>query len=165
AASQPASATAPLTFEVTFDRSICDHPYSGRVWVMLGRSGSHEPRFGPDWFHPAPFFARDVKDWKPGEPLLFDDQALAFPKPLSEIDPGGMSAQAVMALSPDARLHGAGAGNGYSKAVKVKSSAGAVRLRINKTVPASAPRHSDRVKPFEITSRLLAEFHGRPIKI
>ena len=56
-ASQPAPASAPLTFEVTFDAAICDHAYTGRVWVMTSRSANREPRFGPDWFHPAPFFA------------------------------------------------------------------------------------------------------------
>src|SRR5438128_2399995 len=98
AASQPASRPTPHTFEITFDPKICDHPYTGRVWVMTGRSATREPRFGPDWFRPSPFFAREVKNWNPGDPLVFDDSALAFPKPIGENDLDGFYAQAVMAL-------------------------------------------------------------------
>ena len=48
-------------------------PFTGRVLVMLTQGGG-EPRRGPDWFNPQPFFAVDVKDWKPGE-ILDEDRA------------------------------------------------------------------------------------------
>src|SRR5436305_2061317 len=59
-----------LAFEVTCAATVRSAPMSGRVYVLLGADKSAaEPRFGPNWFRPQPFFAMDVKDWKPGEPL------------------------------------------------------------------------------------------------
>src|SRR5262245_40459645 len=54
-----------LAFEVAYPVALRKQPISARVYVMLGPGGSRlEPRFGPDWFRPRPFFGRDVKDWK-----------------------------------------------------------------------------------------------------
>src|SRR3954447_8718621 len=63
---------APTTegpaFEVAYPSKLRKEPFSARVYVFLGPGSSKaEPRFGPDWFRPRPFFARDVKDWKPGQ--------------------------------------------------------------------------------------------------
>src|SRR4051794_19737638 len=74
----PAEAEAerkPLAFEVTYPPEL--QPAGGsitaRVYVMLGPAvGGDEPRQGPDWFQPQPFFAAQAHDWKPGEPLRID---------------------------------------------------------------------------------------------
>ena len=153
---------------MTFDAKLLDRPYTGRVWVLTGRGGRREPRFGPDWFDPSPFFARDVKEWKPGEPLIFDDDALSFPRPMRELNLDGMQVQAVMAINPDARQHGAGVGNGYSDMVTAdaeKAGDAPVKLRIHKRVKPRKPPRSDRIRPFEVESRLLSRFHGRRIEI
>src|SRR4051812_28859124 len=55
----------PLAFEVTYDAGVRPGPISARVYVMLGppQGGRGEPRKGPDWFRPQPFFAVEAKDW------------------------------------------------------------------------------------------------------
>ena len=65
----PASAAeaGPLEFHVVFDRAVSTEPFTGRVYVLLSQSEHEEPPAGPNWFNPEPFFAVDVKDWKPGE--------------------------------------------------------------------------------------------------
>ncbi|HEX5270880.1 MAG TPA: hypothetical protein VFW33_10350, partial [Gemmataceae bacterium] len=93
----PAAAGAadrPLEFRVTFDKAVSAKPFTGRVFVMLTKAERSEPRFGPSWFRPEPIFARDVKDWKPGEELVIDRAALAFPEPLAKLAKGTWSAQA-----------------------------------------------------------------------
>src|SRR5690606_17269454 len=51
-------------FEVTYAPEVAAGPISGRVYVMLGPVGAtSEPRFGPDWFDPQPFFAVEVEGW------------------------------------------------------------------------------------------------------
>src|SRR6478672_12246861 len=82
----------PLAFHITFDRAVSDKPFTGRVYVMLNRSDRSEPRFGPSWFKPEPIFARDVKEWKPGEELVIDGTALAFPDPLAKLPKAAWSA-------------------------------------------------------------------------
>ena len=60
----------PLEFRVTFDKSVTDKPFTGRVYVMLSKTELKALPSGPNWFAPEPFFAWDVKDWKPGETLV-----------------------------------------------------------------------------------------------
>ncbi|MBV8311953.1 MAG: hypothetical protein JO344_16345, partial [Planctomycetaceae bacterium] len=62
-----------LAFEVAYPSNLGVQPIAARVYVLLGRGNSRlEPRFGPDWFHPQPFFARDVKGWKPTQTVRID---------------------------------------------------------------------------------------------
>ena len=76
---------------------------------MLGADrSSSEPRVGPDWFRPQPFFAIDVKDWRPVEPLRIDSRADGFPGPLNELKPGKYSIQAVVRLNRDTNKIGNG---------------------------------------------------------
>ena len=73
----------PLAFEVTYDAGVRPGPISARVYVMLGpaQGGRGEPRKGPDWFRPQPFFAVDAEDWKPGEPLRVGAGCGRLPRP------------------------------------------------------------------------------------
>src|SRR5579883_2945087 len=84
----PARADDKLEFRLTFPRSLRDKPFTGRVYVLLARSATTQLRSGPAWFNTEPFFARDVKDWKPGEKLVIGSDALAFPVALERIRPG-----------------------------------------------------------------------------
>jgi hypothetical protein len=53
-----------LAFEIRCTVPLSKDPGSARVYVLLGPDrASTEPRFGPDWFRPQPFFAVDVPSW------------------------------------------------------------------------------------------------------
>ena len=102
---------------MTYTDAVRPGPISARVYVMLGPPlNPQEPRTGPDWFTPSPFFAVEAKGWKPGEPLKVDASAAGFPDKLDAIKPGKYKAQAVVRLNPDThalerrgeRLRGAG---------------------------------------------------------
>ena len=57
-----------LAFEVSCAANLPAAPAKGRVYVFLGPENSGvEPRLGPNWFRPEPFFAVDFDNWKPGE--------------------------------------------------------------------------------------------------
>src|SRR4051812_30717991 len=94
-----AGGAEPGSFEVRYDAAVCPGPISGRVYVMLGPAAGREPRIGPDWFAPQPFFAADVEDWKPDEATGVG--ALGFPGPIADLKPGRYAAQAVVRLNPD----------------------------------------------------------------
>src|SRR5262245_4102985 len=88
-ASARAEEARPLEFHVTYDATVSKKPFSGRVLVMLTDNKNREPRFGPRWQNTEPFFAVDVKDWKPGTLLkLSSDSALCFPGPLHKLKKG-----------------------------------------------------------------------------
>ena len=159
-------AAAPLTFTVTYDSSIADS-FSGRVYVMFS-GGRPEPRFGPSWFGTHPFFALDVKDWKAGEPLVFDDHAISFPDKLSTIAEKHYAVQAVLRRNVDSPSIGLAPGNAYSPMVRQLldgQTSGAIKLHINKVVEHRPFRESAQIKLAEIKSELLSTFHGREVKM
>src|SRR4051812_17138083 len=109
-------ATTKPQFTVTFTKEVSDKPFTGRVLIMLGRSG--EPRNGPNWFGPLPFFAKDVKDVRPGDPIVIGNEAIGFPGPLAQLPAKEYVVQAVLDLD-QSNTHriGSAPGNGYSKPV------------------------------------------------
>jgi hypothetical protein len=72
-------AAEPITVNVTLDETVVDRPLSGRLFVYCSRKPTGEPRLGPDWFSPEPFFAIDIKNFKPGLTRVVDDRADGFP--------------------------------------------------------------------------------------
>ncbi len=164
----PQAQPQPARFEVTFDQAVSRLPFTGRVFVTLHRGQVGKPPASPSWFNPVPFFARDVRDWKPGTPLIFDDTCLSFPAPLSKIGAGVYFAQAVMDFQQGDRIsYAAAPGNGYSRSVRVDfdpDRSGIVKLAVTERFRAEPFRESEHVKLVDIESPLLTKFHGQPIR-
>src|SRR5438105_8190584 len=83
-----ATEPAPLEFRLSFDSAALNEPFTGRVFVLLTKSSPGELPSSISWSRPEPVFAKDVNNWKPGEPLVIDGTALFFPTPLNEIAKG-----------------------------------------------------------------------------
>jgi enterochelin esterase-like enzyme len=164
----PAVEARPLEFHVVFDRAASIEPFTGRVYVLLSKNEHNEPPSGPNWFHPEPFFAVDVKGWKPGEVLVVGAGALGCPSPLPQLEPGAYHAQAVMDFNPGDRSYAAAEGNGYSKPVQADldpKTSGAVALTIDQVYHARPFVETKRVKVVDIESKLLTAFNGRPTRM
>lgn len=162
-----AAHAAPLEFRLTFDPQLSGQPFTGRVYVSLSKTEPRTPRSGPNWFRPEPFFAGDVSGWKPDEPFLLTGSALAYPTPLAKVEPGSYWVQAVMDFNRGERSF-AGPGNGYSKAVKLEidpAKTGRVDIHLDQVVPPGKFPEGERVKLFERPSKLLSDFHGRPVTL
>jgi hypothetical protein len=132
---------------------------------MMTRSG-REPRHGPSWFRPEPFYALDVVDLAPDATVVIDDTALGLNGPLSAIDPGQYTVQAVMRRNPDSPKIGVGPGTVYSRPVTVHLDPAAPRniaLTLDQVVAAPVFRETDRIQLVEVRSELLSAFHGREI--
>ncbi len=155
---------APLQCTVTYDPAICDS-FTGRVYLMFGGAPG-EPRFGPSWFQPQPFFSLDVTDWKPDTPLVFDDFTLSFPHALSQMEHKTYTVQAVMRRNLDSPTIGTGSGTAYSQALRMKidgASTGNIDLHINTVVQHRPFIETDTIRLVELRSDVLSEFHGRDI--
>ncbi len=163
---QPPGA-GPARFEVSFDPKVSDTSFTGRVYVTLHRRQVGKPPSGPNWFNPDPFYARDVRDWKPGAPLILDDTWESFPAPISKIGAGTYFAQAVMDFKRGDRIsYAAAPGNGYSQFVRVNyqpAESGTVKLSITEKFASEPFRESEHVKLVDIESPLLTKFHGQSI--
>jgi hypothetical protein len=163
----PASALAQsrrLEFRLSFDRTVSAQPFTGRVYVMLFKQNVNDLRPGPDWFHPDPFFAKDVKGWQPDQPLILDAKALGFPVPMDKVPKATYSIQAVMDFDRGERSFSAAEGNGHTRTFRRElegAASGAIELRIDQVYKAKPFVETQRVKLVDIESKLLTAFHGR----
>jgi S-formylglutathione hydrolase FrmB len=159
---------APLEFHLTFDPAVSKTPFTGRVYILLSRRKINGLSSGINWFRPEPTFARDVKDWKPGETLALGKEALGYPVKLADLPRGTYFIQAVMDLDRGGRRFTRSNGNGYSLAVRHEldpKTSGPVTLKIDQVYHAPAFRETDRVKLVDVPSKLLTAFHGRPMRL
>jgi S-formylglutathione hydrolase FrmB len=166
--SKPATQAAPLEFHLTFEKNVSEKPFTGRVYVMLFKESVTSLRSGPSWFRPEPFFALDVKDWKPGEPIVLGKDALGFPTALDKLPTGTWSIHAVMDFNRGNISFCTAAGNGYSEPLRRDLNAaesGRVKLTLNQVYKARPFVETDEVKLVEIESKLLTEFNGTATKM
>lgn len=155
----------PLSFSVTFPNEKLAEPFTGRVVVFLAR-GTQQPRFGPNWFRPEPMYARDFVNVAPGEPMVIDDaNAIAFPGPMRELQPGEYAVQAVVDRNLGGRTIGRSPGNLYSKPVRLNldpASSGPIKLVCDQVVEGPQFRETDAVKLVKLESTLLSRHYQRP---
>ncbi len=167
----PVSAAAqarPLEFRLAFDRNVSAQPFTGRVYVMLFKQDAKELRPGPSWIGTEPFFAKDVKDWQPDQPLVLDAKALGYPVTTDKVPKATYSIQAVMDFNRGARSFSTAEGNGYSRTLRREldgAASGMISLRIDQVYKAKPFVETERVKLVDIESKLLTAFHGRPTRL
>ncbi len=165
-ASASARAAEPLRFVVRLDQSVADAPTAGRLFVFLSQRGSREPRFGPSWFNPQPFFAADVKGLAPGNARVIDREADGYPVRLADLEPGTYRVQAVLDHDFYSPWPGIGAGNLMSQVRSLQldpASSGAVELVLEERIEAQPFPQSKWVEEVALRSELLSEFHGREV--
>jgi S-formylglutathione hydrolase FrmB len=160
------AAPESLRFRVRLDASVAETPITGRLFVFLSQKESGQPRFGPDWFHPEPFFAADVRDFQPGATRFIDEESDGFPGKLSTLPPGEYRVQALLHHDFYSPYPGRGVGNFFSDVAKFDldpAASGTVQLVLDQVVePKSAPL-PDWAREIAIRSPLLSDFHGREV--
>jgi len=157
---------AAVTFRVTLPEDAPAEAASGRLYVLLSQRGTREPRFGPDWFSPEPFFGLDVEGLQPGEEITVDDSADGFPKKLSKLPPGKYRAQALLATNPDTQNYAHGAGNRYSDVQEFTVRRGqddVIDFALTEVIPTAEPIDHPRLREIQLRSELLSKFHGRDV--
>jgi Putative esterase len=158
-----------LNFEVTLKENLVATPQTGRLMVALARQGEREPRLaiggtGPD----APVvLGRDADDFVPGKALVLDGSVLTFPMAkLAELPAGDYFVQALLRCNRDV-LSPSAPGNLYSNVRKLHldpARGGTVKLELSAQIgPEQLPAETELIKFVRIQSRLLSQFHGRPI--
>lgn len=150
-------------FQVSFLKSIHPEPFTGRVYLIFTKS-NREPRFGPSWFQPESFIARDVTNWQPGELLELGPETkglLSYPKPLAEMDLAGYHAQAVARFNTTDPKIGTAPGNGFSPARQLSGGlvANIPSFTIDQLVPEKTFTETQWIKYFKLRSPLLSKFH------
>jgi hypothetical protein len=164
----PGLAAESLEFRLTYDAKAYQGPFTGRVFVMLIKRETAQLPGGVNWFRPEPMFARDVRGWKAGEPMVIGKDALAIPTALGELPKDTYSVFAIMDLDQGDRNFTIAPGNVHSKARRLEldpAATGPVPIVLDEVVKDRAFKETDRVKLIEIDSKLLSDFHKRPVKL
>jgi Putative esterase len=181
AAGPDASRSDELRFEVRLGRThvvpnqpasrVQQRPRSGRLLVVLGRPAAHEPRLdvsqtGKD---APPLLGRDVSNLLPGSSVVIDKHAAIFPiDGLYHLPRGTYQVQALLHTNPDLNIPNA-PGDLYSPTTEVTldpATGGTVHLELSQVIAdETLPPDTDLVKYVKLHSRLLSDFHGRPIDL
>lgn len=158
-------ADEPVRINVTLDSGVSQEPLSGRLFVYCSRKPAGEPRFGPDWFNPEPFFAIDVTNFKPGLTRFLDDRADGFPDRLSQLPPGKYRVQAQLDQALDSHQAAFAGGNVYSdvREWQFDSRTPSIDLVLKHVVPPRKFQTTAWAKEVSLESKLLSKFHDRPI--
>jgi hypothetical protein len=162
-----AKAPRPVEFRLTFADNVTAFPFTGRVFVIASKQPLTDGPHRQNWLGPEPFFAQDVKNWRPGETLTFRAQA-HFPQPASKLPAGKYYVQAVMDLDKGGQNPLTSPGNGFSKPLVLDlepDKSGPVELSVSQVVAPRKFVETDRVKLVDVPSRLLTDFHGKPMRL
>jgi hypothetical protein len=155
----------PLSFEIRLDPQVVSQPVSGRLLLFTSQRAGKEPRLGPDWFSPEPFFGVDVRDFAPGETRSIDAAADGFPTSLARLPAGKYRVQAVLDHSFDHQHHGKAPGNFYSAVAELELTpeSGPQPLILNQIIAEPPFEETQWVKEVTLPSKLLSQFHGREV--
>lgn len=83
-----------MKFEISFSESVHAEPITGRLFLIVTRSGESEPR---TQLFDVPVLATDVSQLAPGTSVVIDAATPGYPiKNLTEIPPGDYHIQALM---------------------------------------------------------------------
>ena len=178
-----------LKIEVSYPASLSSAPLDGRVLLAISRDGNREPRFQIDEeeAQSQQLFGVQVDGLKPGQAAVVDSSTLGYPvRSLKDLPAGDYFVQAVLniyetfhrsdghtiKLAPD---RGEGQqwnrkpGNLFSKVEKLHidpATGGVIRVELTEKMPPLPPLQDTKyVKHFQLQSKLLSEFWGRPMDL
>ncbi|MEJ7617949.1 MAG: alpha/beta hydrolase-fold protein [Pyrinomonadaceae bacterium] len=163
--------TAGLRFEVRVARSAPPSIQAGRLLVVISRKSDPEPRLtiGATGLDAPVVMGRDLAEREAGAAAVIDSGSIIFPLArLGDLPVGDYHVQALYDTNRDVRSPNA-PGNLYSDVRQVhldSSRGGAIKLElVHRIPPEQLPAESEFIKYIKIQSRLLSDFHGRPIHL
>jgi len=177
--------SSPATrFEITVPSSIHAEPITGRVYIMIARSGEREPRLQIGR-QGEPFFGRDIENLRPGSAAVIDQTDIGWPvEYLSELPAGDYYVQGFVNIYSEFRradghvlwMHddqwegqhfNRSPGNLYSDVQRFHldpDEGFEISLVVdNEIPPIEIPENTEWVERFKIQSPMLTEFWGRPV--
>lgn len=159
--------TTQLNVELSFSKGITAEAFSGRVFVIATKTPSKGTPPGLNWFNPHPAFAQDVVKWTPDTPLKFTPK-FAHPKTWEAIALEKCYLQAILDRDLGGMNFNSSPGNAYSRPVLYDPAApptGPIKLVMDQVIPERKFEEKGRVKYVEIESKLLSQFHKKPMKL
>jgi S-formylglutathione hydrolase FrmB len=147
---------------------VAEPPESGRIVVVLSRRPANDlrGRIGRTGMNADPIFGMDGVELTADKTATIDARSSAFPvASLADLPAGDYTAQAVFMTNRDLNLVRA-PGNLYSQPTPVRlgpNEAPRELVLSQREPPERMPADTDRVKYLKFPSKLLSDFHGRPM--
>jgi hypothetical protein len=181
--------SAAVRFELSFPASARATATDGRMYVILSKDASSEPRLQIQGYSgEAPFFGQNVDGLKPGQWVALDAAADGYPYlQLKDLPAGDYTVQGLLSLYTTfhradghvVKMHmdqwegqqfPISPGNLYSTPQPIHLTAGTspqtIRLTLDHVIPPIAvPPDTEYVKHVKFQSPLLSRFWGQPIFI
>lgn len=162
------TAQAGLRFQVGLKSLLTTNALDGRLLVILSSTNRPEPRLqidDADGNGPL-VFGRDVTGFTAAQSVTLDEEATpSLNASLARVPAGRYSVQAVLDVSMDERALNAG-GNLVSEVFELEHNSrtqSPLRLDLTRRIFDERAVETEQVKFVKIQSRLLSEFHRRPI--
>jgi hypothetical protein len=162
-----ANAALAQHFKVSYADTVYKKTFTGHVLLYLSKT-NREPKDGTAGLDIFPCFDLYVKNVKPGAWVTFDDSAVSFPMPLSEIERGDYYVQAVWDRNLGGRAIAASPGNLYSLSKKVslgKDFNKEYTITATKLLPELKFTETNFMKEIKAPSALLSAFHHQPFTL
>lgn len=153
---------------VSYSSSIFDNPFTGNVIAYLSKENK-EPKNGAVGFDLFPCFSVFVKNIQPGQAITIDDNAVAYPTSLSNIERGEYYIQIVWDRNLGGRSIAESPGNMYNTSIKInitKDNKKVYTIVATKLIPAlSEFKETNFVKELKVPSSLLSKFKGSAMTV
>ena len=162
------AAQAGLKFEIGLQPGLTTNALNGRLLLILSSTNRPEPRLAlEDADATGPFaFGRDVTGLTTARSVTLDERATAsLNSSLARMPHGDYFVQAVLDVSTDMRAVNAG-GNLVSEVFELKHHArtrNPLRLDLTRRIFDERAIETEHMKFVTLPSRLLSEFHRRPM--
>jgi hypothetical protein len=156
-----------ITCRVKLDsKMVGSKPESGRVLVGIAKA-KRRPEFTNYRPPVLPILGTDVEAFAADTVVTLDNNSMTFPlTKLNDLPAGEYAVQAIFATNRDINLPNA-PGNRYCDPITVRLDAAAgtvIDLTLNMSFTERTPKETATVKFLKLPSRLLSEFHGRPME-
>lgn len=181
------SNAADVRFKITLPSGY-PQPITGRVFIMVSKSDTPEPRLQVgSWRSRVEFLGKDVQGWEPGQAVYVDQLTMGYPfKSIRELPAGDYYVQALLNLYTrfqradrytiwahmdqwEGQQFNRSPGNLYSTVGHFHLdplSGYEIQLTLNQIIPpVRVPPDTQYVKHIKIQSKLLSQFWGQPIYI
>jgi hypothetical protein len=155
-------------FRASYSPSVFNQPFTGNVFVYMSKENKN-PKEGEIGFEYFPCFSVFVKNAKPGESIMIDDNAVSYPCPLSDIERSEYYVQIVWDRNLGGRSIAESPGNMYNAAKRIsitKDTKAIFDIVAAEVIPAPAPfKETEFVKELKVSSGLLSKFHNGPMTL
>ncbi|HEX5483677.1 MAG TPA: hypothetical protein VFZ08_13725, partial [Terriglobia bacterium] len=94
----PGAPAGDLKFEISFPATVHKEPITGRVFIMISRRRSPQPRLQVgNWGDAPPLFGKDVEQLAPGQAAVIDSSSPGYPlRSLRDFPAGDYYVQALI---------------------------------------------------------------------